>query len=170
MTDERTFGEKLSERVGYWQRVLRLQDWTVGITIARQSELQGAPPDTLASSTIYVHRKDAVIAVVHPFDASAASQYFVGNESMDYDITLVHELLRLHLLRLGEGEKPITSIGEEQTLHTLSRAMVSLYREAHPLKNADTPVPLSFSELGPVLPSPILTPSTVEAPQFGHYV
>ena len=122
MDEEELLG-KLNEQLAYWQKVLFLQDWTVGIKICRQWEMSDT--DTLAQCQWFLQRKDAIISVLSPHDLLGLKNRFLFGEEADYDISLVHELLHLHFAPFQrEGDE----IGIEQAINGISRGMVKLWK------------------------------------------
>lgn len=75
-----------------WQKRLRLQDWDITFQIKRINELEGFG-QTVASDTYRsakIHLLDE-----RDFDPMAA-QTTLSVSSLDWEVTLVHELLHLH--------------------------------------------------------------------------
>lgn len=162
---DKPFGELLADRLGYWQRTLRLQDWTVGVMLARTGFLpQGASKDALAAIEIFPHRRDAVITMLHPLDLGTVEHFYIGNEVYDYDKTLVHELLRLHFLPMEVKDNGYADLAQEQAIRTMTRALVGLYRESHPLKPVVIPGSTDI-DCSVSLPKAAVIPEIVEPVQ-----
>jgi predicted metal-dependent hydrolase len=98
-----------------WQKVLRLQDWTVTIEINWDKAFCG-------SCTLTTNRKLATVTICHP-DVQ-------GDADKDYETTLVHELLHLHGSGFDELIKSDTAerTGYEQMIDLTANALVSLKR------------------------------------------
>lgn len=123
--DYALFEAELQKQLTLWQSLLSLRDWNIDIRIVRQWEM--SDPTTLAECSWYIHRKDAVIRVLHPHDLAGLSHHFLNGEEADYDTSLVHELLHLHFAPLDNGED--TEIPIEQAINAISRGMTQVYRE-----------------------------------------
>lgn len=135
--NEQEFEAEIKKQAAYWQKLLYLQDWNLDIRVARQWEMED--PTVLAQCTWYIHRKDARIQVLHPSDLPGLAGKFINGEETDYDVSLVHELLHLHLAPFDSKEK-YHEIAQEQAINAISRGMVHLYRN-HPIAPATLPHP-----------------------------
>lgn len=146
--DEATPNKKVSfedaarDQVKYWQEVLRLQDWNVDLAIVRPHQMTGGVGNSpIAQCDIYERRKDAKMRLLHPMDLPTVAEYFTNGEEQDYDVTMVHELLHLHFQPFAAAGNTTQEVAQEQAIESISRAIVSLYREGHkthglPLKEA----------------------------------
>ena len=132
--DDQAFENDIRKQAAYWQKLLHLQDWNLDVRVSRQWEMDDA--STLAQCSWYIHRKDAVIRVLHPSDLPGIGSKFIKGEENDYDISLVHELLHLHFAPITRLHKEESyEIYEEQAINAISRAFVELYR------NQPVPIP-----------------------------
>jgi hypothetical protein len=109
----------LSQKLSIWQKRLRLQDWKVTVKLVRKSELK---PKTLGNVHWDLSSKTAVIRVMHFEDYA---QPF-GDVLEDFEMTVVHELVHLHLASLPRSDS--TKGAEEQAVNMLAEALVSLDR------------------------------------------
>ncbi|WP_291981929.1 hypothetical protein [Luteitalea sp.] len=114
----------LRERLVYWQRVLRLQDWDIEVRVLPQHHLNAdSPMSTGRVSFNHVYRS-ACILVADPAtvidDHTAA---FTRHSVYDPEQTLVHELV--HLLMPSPGE---VKVDVEFTVEAVSKALVRLDR------------------------------------------
>jgi len=118
--------DALRERLVYWQRVLRLQDWDIEVRVLPQHHLNAdSPMSTGRISFNHVYRS-ACILVADPAtvidDHTAA---FTRHSVYDPEQTLVHELV--HLLMPSPGE---VKVDVEFTVEAVSKALVRLARES----------------------------------------
>lgn len=122
MNDSEGFEKELRSQLAYWQKTLYLQDWNIDFRICRNWEMN----DALANCQWFIERKDAIIKVLDPDDLGSVKGNFLHDEELDYDISLVHELLHLHYCAfdIKEYEVPI-----EQAINAISRGIVKVWRE-----------------------------------------
>jgi hypothetical protein len=116
--------EQMEERLAYWQKQLRLQDWVVEVKFERGYELG----ENIARIRPYSHNKRAVISMMAPGDYSP-------HEILPYDMEriLLHELLHLHFwpLTKDDGEND----AEEQAINAIAEALLSLERRRQAAEN-----------------------------------
>lgn len=115
--------EEAQALMGYWQEVLRLQDWTVILEICRREDLYEG---TQGQCEMTFRRKEARIKILDPTDYPTKDSI-----PQDMEATLVHELLHLHfvgfdLSKVDSREDDLL----EQTINALSYALVGLKRKA----------------------------------------
>jgi hypothetical protein len=116
--------KQLQEKLSYWQKRLRLQDWLIDARIVRQMDMMGQ--DCQGECNYNLLKKMAVINVLDHCD-------YQPNEIFPQDMEwcLVHELLHLHFAPLHiENENE----AEEQAIDLISQALVGTLREC---KGAD---------------------------------
>jgi hypothetical protein len=161
-----SFEKLLQDQCQYWQGILRLRDWDILVQVCRQNEMTN--PSAIGECEIQRQRKDATIRVLAPQDLQLVSQGFHHGEESDYDLTLVHELLHIHLDSLGPRDQVTDQ--EEQVIEAISQALVRLRREALvPLESPHaSPTPSTAS---PPLsqPTPPIEPSPPQA-RSGFYI
>lgn len=143
--DPEIFEKLLQHECHRWQQKLRLQDWNVKVRLCRLNEMP--EQDCLASITPTLERKDALMKVLTPMDVQLIDGYLQNDEGINYGLTLVHELLHLHLWPFTQNQTATELVAEEQAVNALSRCIVAAY--AHKIKP--------------------LTPAAV-APVVGHYI
>lgn len=124
LCDEAQFLDLLKAEVKTWQRRLRLRDWTIEVCIRRYSDM---PDDAIATIETFDERKDARISVLAPCDLPLLKDRFFGSEASNYSLSIVHELLHLHLLPLSSYEDQSRRIAEEQAINAISRALIAAY-------------------------------------------
>lgn len=124
----------LRVRCRYWQKKLRLQDWNVEVTLKRHYEM--AHPDCVGCTQIFDEEKDAKIELLSPLDIAGVAGSFINHEELNYDITLVHELLHLHFSPFVEDDTTPKGVAQEQAINAISKALVKAY-----LKDKDTEQP-----------------------------
>lgn len=114
--------EELRTKCAEWQKVLRLQDWIVDVGISRsrnmkmercQAEIEPCLPKRMAS-----------IRILDPVDYPRDSA-----EPQDMELSLVHELLHIHLFPLfADREDEMRMVAEEQAIEAISRGLIALKR------------------------------------------
>lgn len=100
-----------------WQRILRLQDWTIYIRFARHYEISA---NVAGEVDVVVLKKTARISIIEPIDYH--NQAFCAQ---DIEKTVVHELLHLHF---AQHDAALTLTTEEQAVESLACAFVGLTR------------------------------------------
>lgn len=111
----------LKQACEYWQKVLRLQDWTVKVRFVRQYDLHSSQQANCSSNCA---KKCAQIRIVSPDD------YSNPEWPQDVEKSLVHELLHLHTAPFTDvAPPPLPLMLEEQAIDSLAGAFVSLHRE-----------------------------------------
>lgn len=118
-----TSQEELDAALAYWQKVLRLQDWTVSATINRSRDMG----DTNRGGEIRINdnRKGARIQLLDPVDYAPTCW-----EPLDMEYFLVHELCHLHTTLIRpDDEETLASVEEEQAVDALAWALVGLNRK-----------------------------------------
>lgn len=114
----------LQKECELWQKKLRLQDWNIEVKLCRIHQM---PQQALAHIEFFVERKDAFLTLLAPCDLPLIEDNFLGNEAANYDISIVHELLHLHFIGLGDPDNEVHTMLEEQAVNTLSRAFVTAH-------------------------------------------
>jgi len=110
----------LSQKLFVWQKKLRLQDWKISIKVVRKSDLK---PKTLGNVHWDLSTKSAVIRVMHFDDYSVPFSDVLD----DLEVTIVHELVHLHLSSLPRNEA--SKSAEEQAVNLLADALINLDRK-----------------------------------------
>jgi len=102
-------------RLGFWQRRLQLQDWTISIVMSHRGDLRDG---TLGNIRWDVDKKKAVIRVLD------AAEYNTSFDSMvrDMEFTVVHELIHLELASLPRSEASRSD--EEHAVNRLADALL----------------------------------------------
>jgi hypothetical protein len=117
--------EQLEERLAFWQKVLRLQDWRVRVRLVRQRDLRD--PGNQGESEWVLENRAAVIRVLEPFDYPSDSVW-----PQDMERTLVHELLHLHFAPFDAEPDTAESIAQEQAIDCIATGLVALHRGQRP--------------------------------------
>lgn len=116
--------EQLREKCRYWQKILRLQDWIVRVSIKRQNEM--ADIDNLGEVIVTLPNRIARIHILDQIDYGSTSQL-----PQDMEQYLVHELLHIHLYPItGQFEEGLLQIAEEQAIEAISRGLIELHRSS----------------------------------------
>jgi hypothetical protein len=118
--------EQLLEKCLEWQKILRLQDWDVRISIVRQSGFTNA--ESNAEISVNVQHKLAQLRILDPIDYDHSSV-----NPQDMERSLIHELLHIHLWAFTTDlEGPFVDM-EEQALNMIALGLIGLYRrgESH---------------------------------------
>lgn len=85
--------DAVKERVVFWQKILRLQDWQIEVYLRRKCDMPPQSPNAVGCVKVYAASKFAVVSLLD-------AQDFQPNDAEDVrnmDDTLVHELLHLHM-------------------------------------------------------------------------
>ena len=123
------FVELLEKQLKYWQELLRLQDWDIKVVFWSHDALDGAVCKIKYSR----NQKTATLAMRVPEDIPPIERDWPEGEALDYDNSIVHELLHLKCVEMESK----VDWAEEQLTNHLSRALVKLYHEGHPVTNID---------------------------------
>lgn len=105
-----------------WQKILRLSDWGVNVSIVRASTMSD---HTAGGNNYNLQRKQSMISLLDPADFDVQ---FVGAFPQDHEQALVHELLHLHTAWWPSKEDTTERDLEEQMINMLSDAFVELVR------------------------------------------
>ena len=108
----------LQERLGYWQKRLRLQDWDVEIKVVRHYDT--TEEDVRAYVEFCDNKRTARITFVDPADLGP-ERWPV--ESLEQ--SLVHELLHLHMRGFEPKADTPAYTAMEQAVHALAGALTS---------------------------------------------
>ena len=115
------------ERLAYWQKVLRLQDWRIHVEMVDSEDIEGN------SGQCHVHQrtKTAVIKLLKPEAFNLTSTFSkVFPDCIDPEVTLVHELLHIHFdgLFVEDDKDDIREDREEVGLELVASALLRLER------------------------------------------
>lgn len=120
------FDKLLKEQIRYWQEKLKLVDWTITLDYWPHKAFDGSVSKIQWSR----NQKTATIAVRVPEDIPPVERDWPEGEAVDYDMTIVHELLHLKCVDM----ECKVEWAEEQLANHLTQALVGLYREHNPAK------------------------------------
>lgn len=114
--------EQAIERCAYWQRVLRLQDWDVAVSMERRHALKRG----VANAEIDIYRR-AKIRLLDPVDIAPDD----WAQDQDLEISIVHELLHLAFHDVGrpKDDSP-EDVALERAIEATANALVRLDRQA----------------------------------------
>ena len=116
--DQRGYTDRfLSDRLSYWCKHLKLEEWQVSIVTVRRDSLR---PKTLGKIQWDKKKKTAVIEVMDPADYRLSFQPML----VDMNFTIVHELVHLSLASLPRSEASRSS--EEYAVNRLAEALIRL--------------------------------------------
>lgn len=104
-----------------WQKILRLQDWDVKVSIQRERDIQLNYVQGECSWKI--KSKRAIITLLDPLDYPPDAMC-----PQNHEMTLIHELLHLHFAPFSAEDKTPEDIAQEQAINALSRALLMLKR------------------------------------------
>lgn len=117
-TDLRRYIDRfLSDRLSYWCKHLKLEEWQVSIVTVRRDTLR---PKTLGKIQWDKKKKTAVIEVMDPADYRLSFRPMLD----DMNFTIVHELVHLSLASLPRSEASRSS--EEYAVNRLAEALIRL--------------------------------------------
>jgi hypothetical protein len=112
------------EKLWWWQRRLRLQDWDVAVVVSRASELK---PNTLGNIRWDYDKKTAVLHVLNPAD------YRMRFDAMlrDIEYTVVHELIHLEIAPVLSDlhRTDANRMEEEHAVNHMAEALLKLERD-----------------------------------------
>jgi hypothetical protein len=129
------FEKLLQNECKLWQKKLRLQDWNVRVRLCRLHEMPDR--DCIGAIRPVMERKDANLLLLSPMDAPLVQSGFLADEEMNYGLTIVHELLHLHLYAFAQDLTPEQTVAEEQAVNAMSRCIVAAYAsQVKPLTHA----------------------------------
>lgn len=120
--------EQLQERLAYWQKVLRLQDWTIRVAFRHVVDME---PGNEAEVDTNFPLKRAAIAIVYPDEYRSRVGW-----PQEVEESLVHELLHLHLEPWQVEKGSLEYVLQEQAVESLAHALVELARGQHDYKNS----------------------------------
>lgn len=118
------FDSLVKTQLSFWQTKLRLTDWDIKIDYWPHEALNGSVSKVSWSR----NQKTATIALRIPEDIPPVERDWPEGEAVDYDMSLVHELIHLKCVDM---ESKI-DWAEEQLANHVTRALVGLYRENNP--------------------------------------
>jgi hypothetical protein len=114
--------DQIREKCAEWQRILRLQDWIVSVSIVRERDM--GMENTMGTINPTLEKRMAKIRILDPVDYPPGLM-----EPQDMELTLVHELLHLHLWFFTESLEGPLHVAEEQAIEAISRGLVALARK-----------------------------------------
>lgn len=140
MIPAESFEEWLQGRLAYWQEVLRLQDWRIGIELLHLRDVQDGPGDPFPNAQVRcdVRRRHARIEFCHPEEMAHAPVGMSRLDPLDEDaeVILVHELLHISMWDMDAAvpesiDHPgsLFEVGQERHIMNLSKALVALARQ-----------------------------------------
>lgn len=118
--------KELAKRCEYWQDVLRLRDWRIGVRVVGTEEMNQGE-----AGACEIHQ-DSKLATIKML----AEEVFNPTSDMsrlsphDPEQVLVHELLHIHMDKLFNSEADEHEhVMQEQVIEFLSQALVGLERK-----------------------------------------
>lgn len=118
--------EQLDACLVYWQKVLRLQDWTIRARIKRSYEMTHKDADGYIDHHHCI--KSAMITLIDPADYEPACW-----SDLDHEQVLVHEMLHIYegaiMEKLDDDAAKTALIEREQLCECLASAFVALNRK-----------------------------------------
>lgn len=112
--------EQAQQSLLEWQKILRLQDWQIKIKIARDREFL---TEGMAEVVWLREKKQAMVKLLDPLDFASDIIY-----PQDHELSIVHELLHLHMVDFDQEVGTLENIAQEQAIHAISTALVTLKR------------------------------------------
>lgn len=112
--------EELRKKCLEWQKILRLQDWDIRTSIARQREFNTT--ESNAEIKVNLQHRIAFLRVIDPID-------YNDIDPQDMEKDLVHELLHIHLWPVTEGATGPLEDVEEQAINMIAGSLIQLYRK-----------------------------------------
>lgn len=108
-----------NEKLWLWQKRLRLENWKIHVKVVRAGELKRR---TLGNIHWDADTHSATIKVMNPADYKMPFSDVLN----DLEMTVVHELVHLHLSSLPRSEASRSA--EEHAVNTLAEALLNLDR------------------------------------------
>lgn len=116
-------GEELLAKCEEWQKILRLQDWIITVHIRRERDFTLS--DSNAEIITTLPKRMATIHILDPIDYPPDQ-----SEPQDMELSLVHELLHIHLFTFfADREDEMRIVAEEQAIEAISRGLIALARK-----------------------------------------
>lgn len=114
--------------VTHWRNILNLRDWSVDAFFVSSCGLSN--PDRVGEISIFKPKRSAQMRLLNPSELEARYRQGDGigwypRTSMEY--TVVHELLHIHTAHCGLDQDETKLMEEEQTVHALAMAFLSLH-------------------------------------------
>ena len=113
--------EELEERCAHWQKLLRLQDWTVEIRILRQWDMERE--NCMAYVLRFPPKRHAVICFRDSIDDEPH-----GWPREDMEQSLIHELIHCHITPFEPADDAPEWTAMEQAIHSLTECIYRLSR------------------------------------------
>lgn len=120
---------RMQQAGAFWQRTLRLQDYDIAYRVVRESALGSG---LLGRCHTSVSKKEALIQLAELPDATQGSW---PELPIDWERTLVHEMLHIHLHLLKIPVSGAENDAEERAIEALSGVLVSLTRAPLPAED-----------------------------------
>lgn len=116
--------DELRTKCEVWQKILRLQDWIITVNIRRERDF--VLSDSNAEIIPTLPKRMATIHILDPIDYPPGQA-----EPQDMELSLVHELLHIHLFPLfADREDEMRLVAEEQAIEAISRGLIELSRRS----------------------------------------
>lgn len=113
----------LDEKLSYWKKVLKLQDWWIEAAICRCQDM--GDEKTAGEVDVKMPFRMAKIWLRDPMDYSERRWV-----PIDLERVLVHELLHIHFESLWTKERDTSChIPEEQVINAITDALIELERK-----------------------------------------
>ena len=118
---------QLSERLKYWQKELRLQDWDVSLQMLRSRDM--SVDDALGECHTFSDQKKAAIRILDPIDYEEVDEGMV--RCLDHEYVLVHELCHLYFATkaIYDCQKAVAD-DLELAVHLFAETLVRKDRES----------------------------------------
>lgn len=114
--------DQLRAKCAEWQKILRLQDWIVNVSICRERDMKNNGCCGEVEWTL--EKRMAQVRILDPVDYPESAM-----EGHDMEETLVHELLHLHMAPFQpDREDELRYCALEQAIDAISRGLVQLKR------------------------------------------
>jgi hypothetical protein len=114
---EATAQKFVGQSLRVWQERLNLKDWDIHVDLVRPSALE---PKTLGNIHWDTSTRHATIDVLSSYDYTLPLPEMLS----DMELTVVHELIHLHLASLPRSDA--TRRNEEYVVNQISRALLNL--------------------------------------------
>lgn len=117
---------ELRELCKEWQRILRLQDWDIHLSIERKAGMHDTDVEAQVRCTQAI--KYANIKILDPIDTDNGHRIESDKYQSDMEHALVHEMLHIKFDKALDGAKRTDKVAFEQAIDQTALALIRLKR------------------------------------------
>lgn len=112
--------EQAERRIRYWQRILRLTEWTFNVSICRALQLDTTGKLVLGDVSVLETKKIAHVRLLDSRDFLKDGGFV---DEFDHELTIIHELLHVRLHGVADESRRLSELAEEHAVHAISLAL-----------------------------------------------